>query len=130
MLIQKCLLTGRFSLPVGRQVRNQPGDQRRRYGGDHGIGGKAALAGLDAGDAALRRGDAARRHAEMQPAALRREGVHQSLDQRLRAAVDIAEFLLEHRAPGSADAPHARGDPRGRDVAGHLVELQLHQALP
>ena len=55
---------------------------------------------------------------------------HERLHQRLRAALDVAELLLQQRAARAADALDARPDPGGRDVVGVFVEFQVEQRPP
>src|SRR5690606_27760361 len=56
----------------------------------------------------------------------RREG----RDQRLGAALDVAQFLLEQRAARATEPLDPLPDPGRRDALGVLVEFQLEQRAP
>ena len=113
-----------------RQIRHQAADQRRRHRRDHGVGRIELAAGGDAGDAPRRHLDLFGRRLEHHAAALCRDGVDQRMDQRFRAALDIAELLLHHRAARGAEPLDARPDPGRRDIVGKFVEFQLEQRRP
>ena len=112
------------------QIRRDAADIRRRHGADHGVGRKMLRAGDDAGDAAIRDRHAGRCGAEAQLTALLFDGARERVHQRLRAALDVAEFLLQQRAARGAEALDARPDPRRGDVVGVFEEFQPEQRRP
>ena len=52
------------------------------------------------------------------------------MDQRFRAALDMAELFLHHRAARSAEPLDAGPDPGRRDIVGEFIEFQPEQRRP
>ena len=113
-----------------RQGRHESGNERRRRCRNHMVAGRRALVGAHARHLAVDNHDLADGQAETDGPALLPDRVDQCVDQSLRAAVDHAEFFLEHGFARRADALDARADPGGRNIVGILKELELHEPSP
>lgn len=113
-----------------RQIGNEAADMGRRHGRNHSVCSKHAAAGSHAGYAALARRYFLDWRRQMDAPALFFDGGDERRNQRLRTAVDIAKFLLEHRSARSADPFDTGGDPGRRNIVGILVEFQVEQPPP
>jgi len=117
-----------------QQWRGQVGHQAphvgQRHGADDLVEGLEAGGGFDALHFAVGHHDLADR---LRQADLATTGFNRRLDaveQRLRAAFEVAQFFFEQTLARAPDAPNATPDPSRRQVVGVVVELVVEQAAP
>src|SRR5260370_16129891 len=116
--------------PVLWQIRKKSRDIRRRDRRNHVVRREETILRLNSDNSLVRYRDLLRRAAEVNSAAFRFDCGNQHVNQCLRPAFQIAEFLLHDALPRGANALDPRPDPGRGDRVRIFVEFVLEECLP
>ena len=118
-------------LPISSgKVRGDTQKERKRNRRDDGPRGVVASGSARSQDPRVREVEPFDGARAMNPSALRDDGFHQSIDERVRTSVEKTQPLLENAVSGAREPVNAAPDPGGGDCIGLVGELLAKKRLP